>query len=54
MADLADIPEDPAKRALWAFSQPGVLELTHSWVSDGEGSSFFKLGQLEDNVAGMR
>ncbi|KAK2076388.1 hypothetical protein QBZ16_000913 [Prototheca wickerhamii] len=36
MADPADIPEDPAKRALWAFSQPGVLELTHSWGTESQ------------------
>jgi len=32
--DPKDIPEDPKQRAIWMFSRPAILELTHNWGTE--------------------
>ena len=31
-----ELPEDPAERARWVFSQPALVELTHNWGTEKE------------------
>lgn len=31
-----DVPEDPAERMEWTFSQPACLELTHNWGTESD------------------
>eukprot|EP00884_Botryococcus_braunii_P003240 jgi/Botrbrau1/12917/Bobra.0299s0025.6 len=45
-----EIPEDPAARAEWMFSQPATLELTHNWgTEDDPEFKGYKNGNTDDS-----
>jgi lactoylglutathione lyase len=41
------IPEDPAARAEWLFSQPALLELTHNWGTESDAAFTHHNGNTE-------
>ncbi|KAI8433683.1 hypothetical protein MSG28_015684 [Choristoneura fumiferana] len=38
--DPADIPEDDAKRAVWAMTRKATLELTYNWGTESDDSAY--------------
>lgn len=42
--DPARIPADKAERARWVFTQPGALELTHNWGTEGDAGCRYHNG----------
>jgi lactoylglutathione lyase len=43
----SDIPEEPAARAEWVFSQPALLELTHNWGTESQAGPVYHNGNSE-------
>ena len=43
----AAIPDDPAARAEWVFSQPNTLELTHNYGTEAEPGQVYASGNEE-------
>lgn len=41
------VPEDPAERTMWTFSQRSVLELTHNWGSEDQADLSYHDGNAE-------
>ncbi|MBA1145684.1 lactoylglutathione lyase [Ectothiorhodospiraceae bacterium WFHF3C12] len=45
--DVEAIPEDEGERMAWAFSQRGILELTHNWGTEKESGQHYHNGNDE-------
>jgi lactoylglutathione lyase len=43
----SDIPQEPAARAAWVFSQPALLELTHNYGTESDDDFSYHDGNQE-------
>ena len=42
-----DVPQDVSARTVWAFSRPGVLELTHNWGTETDAAFKYHDGNAQ-------
>lgn len=49
IADPSAIPDDPADRAEWVFSQPNTLELTHNYGTETQAGNVYANGNTPES-----